>query len=81
MSVVHQCVRAAELKADSTLSSTRRIVDQIIRAQSTADDAIVEARVVRGEVESRLTELTRRAEINASGVLGEVAGEVRRVVD
>ena len=36
---------------------------------------------MRGEVESRLTELTRCAEINASNVLGEVAGEVRRVVD
>ena len=81
LSVAQQCARAAELKADSALSSTGRIVDQTIRAQSTADDAIAEVRAVRGEVESRLTELTRRAEINASSVLGELAGEVRRVVD
>ena len=36
---------------------------------------------MRGEVEFRLSELTRRAEINTLSVLGEVAGEVRRVMD
>ena len=36
---------------------------------------------MRGENESRLSEVMRRAEINASSVLGEVTGEVRRVVE
>ena len=36
---------------------------------------------MREEVESRISELTRRAEINMSNVLGEVTGEVKRVVE
>ena len=52
-----------------------------MRAQSVADDAITEARAVREEVESRLSELSQRAEVSTSSVLGEVAGEVKRVVE
>ena len=73
--------QTAERKADTALSSTRGIVDQTIRAQSTADDAIAEARVVREEVESRISELLRRAEINTSSVLGEFTGQVRQVIE
>ena len=69
--------RTAERKADIALSSAGRIADQMIHAQSVADDAIAEARAVREEVESRLSELSRRAEVNRSSVLGEVASEVK----
>ena len=48
-----------------------------MRAQSVADDAIAEARAVREEVESQISELSQRAEINTSSVLGEVTGEVK----
>ena len=63
------------------LSHAGTIADQTIRAQATADDAIAEARAVRGEVESRMVEMTRRAEANTSSVLGEVTGEVKRVME
>ena len=36
---------------------------------------------MREEVESRLSELSQRAEANTSSILGEVAGEVKRVVE
>ena len=36
---------------------------------------------MREEVESRLSELSQRAEVNTSSVLGEVAGKVKRVVE
>ena len=52
-----------------------------MRAQSVTDDAIAEACAVREEVESRLSELSQRAEANTSSVLGEVAGEVKRAVE
>ena len=81
LSVAQTRARTAELKADTVLSSAERIADQTIRAQSVTDDAIAEARAVHGGVESRITELMRRAEINALSVLGEVTGEVRRVVE
>ena len=81
LSVAQSCAWTAELKADTALSSAEKIADQTIRAQSVANDAIAEARAVRGEVESRITELTRRAEINTSSVLGKVTGEVKRVVE
>ena len=73
--------QTAEQKADIALSSTRQITDQTIRAQSTTDDAIAEARAVREEVESRISELTRRAEINTSSMLGEFSGQVKQVVE
>ena len=73
--------RTAELKADTVLSSAEKIADQAIRAQSVADDAIAEACAVRGEVESRIADLMRRAEINTSSVMGVVTGEVKRVVE
>ena len=71
----------AEAKAESTFSRARQIADQTIRAQAATDDAIAEARAVRGEVESRIAELTQRAEANTSSVLGEVTGEVKWVVE
>ena len=77
LSVVQLCARTAEWKADTASSSTGRIMDQTIRAQSTADDAIAEARDVREEVESRISELSRRAEITTSSVLGEFTGQVK----
>ena len=46
-----------------------------------ADDAIAEARAVREEVESRISELAQRAEISTSSALGEVTGEFWRVVE
>ena len=52
-----------------------------MRAQSVTDDAIAEARAVREEVESRISELAQRAEISTSSALGEVTGEFRRVVE
>ena len=36
---------------------------------------------MRGEVESRIAELTQRVEANTSSVLGEFTGEVKRVVE
>ena len=36
---------------------------------------------MHGEVESRIAELTQRAEANTSSVLGAVSGEVKRVVE
>ena len=73
--------RAAETKADVALSRAGTIADQTIRAQATADDAIAEARAVRGEVESRMVEITQHAEATTSSVLGEVTGEVKRVME
>ena len=73
--------RTAELKANTALSSAERIADQTIRAQSVADDAIAEARAMHGEVESRIAEVTQRAEANTSSMLGAVTGEVKRVVE
>ena len=81
LSVAQIRARAAEQKADSALSSTRRIADQTIRAQAATDDAIAEARSVRGEVESRIAELMQRVEANTSNVLGEFTGEVKWVVE
>ena len=71
----------AEAKAESTFSRAGQIADQTIRAQSATDDALAEARAVRGEVESRITELTQRAEANTLSVMGAVTGEVKRVVE
>ena len=73
--------RTAKRKVDTALSNAGQIVDQTMCAQSVADDAIAEARAVREEVESRLSELLQRAEINTSSVLGEVTSEVKRVVE
>ena len=73
--------QTAEQKADIALTSTGQIADQTIRAQSTADDAIAEARAVREEVESCISELMRRAEINTSSVLGEFSRQVKQVVE
>ena len=52
LSVAQSRARTAETKADVVLSCTGAIADQTIRAQATADDAIAEARAVRGAVES-----------------------------
>ena len=52
LSVAQLCAQTAERKADTALSSTEQNVDQTIRAQSVADDAIAEACAVREEVES-----------------------------
>ena len=80
LSVAQLHAWTAEWNANIALSSTGRIVDQTIRAQSTqstAKDAIVEARAVREEVESRISELLRRAEITTLSVLGEFMGQVK----
>ena len=81
LSVAQSRVRTAETKADVALSRAGTIADQTIRAQATADDAIAEARAVRGEVESQMMEMTRRADANTSSILGEVTGEVKRVME
>ena len=57
LSVAQLRARTAKRKANIALSSTGRIMDQTIRAQSTTDDAIAEACAVREEVESRISEL------------------------
>ena len=81
LSMAQLRARTAEQKADTALSSAGRIADQTIHAWSVADDAIAEALAMREEVEPRLSELSQRAEANTSSVLGEVAGEVKRVVE
>ena len=81
LSVAQSRARTAETKADVALSRTGAIADQTIRAQATAEDAIAEARAVRGSVESRIEEFAQRAEASTSSVLGEVAGEVKRVME
>ena len=63
------------------ISSAGRIADQTIRAQSPAKDAIAEARAVRKEVESRISELSRHAEVTTSSVVGGITGHVREVVE
>ena len=55
LSIAQLCVRTAERKADTALSSVGQIAEQTLRAQSTADDAIAEARAVHKEVESRIS--------------------------
>ena len=77
LSVAQLCARTAERKADTALSSAEQIADQTMRAQSVADDTIAETHAVCEEVESRISELSQRAEINTSSVLGEVTGEVK----
>ena len=81
LSVAQSRARTAETKANVALSRTGAIADQTIPAQATADDAIAEARAVHGAVESRIEEFMQHAEASMSSVLGEVAGEVRRVVE
>ena len=81
LSVAQLRAQTAEWKVDTALSSIGQIVDQTIRAQSTADDAIVEAHAVREEVESRISELSRHAEITTSSMLGEFTGQVKQVVE
>ena len=61
LSVAQSRARTAEWKADIALSSAGQIADQTIHAQSVADDAIAEARAMREEVESRLSDLAERA--------------------
>ena len=73
--------RTAEWKADTAQSFAGRIADETVRAQSTAEDAIAEARAVREQVESRIADLTRRAEISSSSVLGEMTGRVKETVE
>ena len=77
LSVVQLRSQTAERKVGTALSSTGQIVDQTIHAQSTADDAIAEARAVRKAVKSRMLELLRCAEITTSSVLGEFTRQVK----
>ena len=81
LSVAQLHAGTAEQKVDTTLSSAERIADQTMHVQSVDDDAIAEARAVREEVESRMAEMLQHAEITTSSVLGEVTGEVKRVVE
>ena len=81
LSVAKSSAQTAELKAEIALSKAESIADQTIRAHSATDDAIAEAQAVHGEVESRIAELTQRAEANTSSILGVVSGEVKRVVE
>ena len=76
-SVAQIRAKTAEQKVDAALSSAGQIVDQTMHAQSVANDAIAEARAVREEVESQISELAQRAEISTSSALGEVTGEFR----
>ena len=50
--------RTAEWKADTAQSFAGQIADQTVRAQSTAEDAIAEARAVREQVESRIADMS-----------------------
>ena len=63
------------------MSSAERIADQAFHAQSTAEDAIAEARFVHRQVESRIAGMMRHAEIGASSVLGEMSGQVKQMVE
>ena len=73
--------RTAEWKADTAQSFAGRIADQTVRAQSTAEDAIAEARAVREQVESRIADMSRRTEIASSSVVGEMTGRVKEAVE
>ena len=66
-------------KAESALSSAGIIVDQTIRAQSTAKDAIAEARALRTEVSSRMAEILQRAELRTSSAMGELTVQMKEV--
>ena len=62
------------------MSSVGRIADQVLHARTTADDAIAEARSVREQVESCIADVTKRTEIVASSVVGELTGRVDEAV-
>ena len=59
------------------LSHTGKIADQTIRARSVAEDAIAEAQSVREEVEPRMVEILRRAELSASSTKGELTEQMK----
>ena len=80
LSVAQLRARTADQKADTAMSSVGRIADQVLHARTTADDAIAEARSVREQVESRIADVTKRTEIVASSVVGELTGRVDEAV-
>ena len=57
LSIAQMCAQTAEWKADTAISSVRRIVDQAFRARSTANDAIAEVCSVCKQVESRIVDI------------------------
>ena len=80
LSVAQRRAQTAEMKADTALSHAGALTDQTIRAQSAAAEAISTAQSVREQVESRMMEFSRQAEISASSAKGEMVEQLERVV-
>ena len=76
LSVAQLRAQTAEEKADTAISRTGYIEDQAQRAQRAANEAIAEARVVRGEVAMRMDRLVQQAEISTSSAIGALVGQV-----
>ena len=81
ISVAQSRARTAERKADTALSSAGQIAAQTLRAQSTAEDAIAEARTVRKEVADRISEIAQRTEDGTASVLGNLVGQVQQAAE
>ena len=81
LSVAQLRVWTAEQKAATALSSAGQIAGQTLRAQSTAEDAIAEARAVREEVALCISDIAQRAEISTSSVFGKLSGQMRQAAE
>ena len=81
VTIAQMRARTAEWKADTAQSFVGRIADETVRAQSTAEDAIAEARAVRKQVESRIADMSRRTEMASSSVVGAMTGHVKEAVE
>ena len=79
LSVAQQRARTAELKADTAYSGVGMVADQTRHARSVAETAIAEARAVREQVESKISEVAKRMNVSASGMAENVEGRMREV--
>ena len=66
LSVAQRRAQIAELKAESAFSRVGVVADQTRHAQSVAEVAIAEARLVRDEVSSRTADIAKRAYVSVS---------------
>ena len=79
LSVAQQRVRTAEQRALSALSSVGVIANQTQRTRAVAEAAIAEARSVREEVSSKISEVAKRANVSASSIAENLEGKMREV--
>ena len=79
LSIAQQPARTAEQWAESAISGVGVVADQTRRAQAIAEAAIAEARTVCEEVESKISEVAKRADVSASGMADNITGKMREV--